>query len=309
MVKCGQGVHGQTMTRNFAFPFAIAVAGFLAFWVQVNGAKAGLLEETIPSAEDACAGVTLSRALKYGDSDQNLVDVATTANGDQMRRPVLLFVAGESFTDDGTSGDRTMRDQAMCLAAKNGLVGVAMTYRRAPANPWPAGAKDVAAAVSWIHQNADLYNGDRHDIVVVGYSVGAFHVTSFLAHKDLQIVDSDISGVVLVSGIYRPGEDAGDGERAYLGTDASKYDARSGLAALTSLEAPIVLAWSTADSPRVVAQGKTLQKFLCDAGHCPRSVVLTSRDSPASVFDPGDTEGLAHKTQQLISQLQARGLP
>src|SRR6202007_1870102 len=100
-------MHGQTMTRNFAFPFAIAVVGFLAFWVHANDAKAGLLDEAIPSAEDACKGATLSRALKYGDSEQNLVDVATTAKGDQTRRPVLLFVAGESFTDDGTSGDRT----------------------------------------------------------------------------------------------------------------------------------------------------------------------------------------------------------
>src|SRR5215469_12594643 len=174
------------MTRNFAFPFAIAVAGLVAFWVHFGGANAGLLEQAIPSAEDACAGVTLSRALKYGDSDQNLVDVATAANNDQMRRPVLLFVAGESFIDDGTSGDRTMRDQAMCLAAKNGLVGVAMTYRRAPANLWPAGAKDVAAAVSWIHENVDLFKGDREEIVVVGYAVGAFHVASFLAHKEFQ---------------------------------------------------------------------------------------------------------------------------
>src|SRR5215475_12665972 len=205
------------MTRKFAFALVVAVAACLAFGASLSGTKAGLLDDAIPSAEAACAGVTLSRALKYGDSDQNLVDVATTGGGDQVRRPVLLFVSGESFTDDGTSGDRTMRDQAMCLAAKNGLIGVAMTYRRAPANPWPAGAKDVAAAVSWIHQNADLYNGDRNEIVVVGYGVGAFHVASFLAHKELQDVDSAVAGVVLVSGIYRPGADANDGERAYLG--------------------------------------------------------------------------------------------
>ena len=297
------------MIRNFAFPLVAAVAAFLAFDVHTNRASAGLLDDAIPSAEEACDGVSLTRALKYGDSEQNLVDVATTTNSDPVARPVLLFVAGESFTDDGTTGDRTMRDQAMCLAAKNGLVGVAMTYRRAPANPWPAGAKDVAAAVSWIHENVDLYKGDRNEIVVVGYGVGAFHVASFLAHKEFQDTDSGVAGVVLVSGIYRPGADANDGERAYLGTDTSKYAAQSPLPGLIAVEVPIVLAWSTADPPRLVAQGEKLNESLCGAGHCPRTTVLTSHDSPASVFDAANTEALANKTKQLISQLQARGLP
>jgi acetyl esterase/lipase len=297
------------MIRNFAFPLAMIVAACLAVGVHTDGARAGLLEDSIPSAEEACTGVSLTRALKYGDSEQNLVDVATTAGDDSMPRPVLLFVAGESFTDEGTSGDRTMRDQAMCLAAKNGLVGVAMTYRRAPANPWPAGAKDVSAAVSWIHDNADLYKGDRNEIVVVGYGVGAFHVASFLSHKEFQAVDSGVAGVVLVSGIYRPGADANDGERAYLGSDASKYEAQSPLPGLTAVQVPIVLAWSTADPPRLVTQGEKLNASLCDAGHCPRTTVLTSRDSPASVFDAAGTRGLASQTSQLISQLQARGLP
>ncbi len=288
----------------------MTVAAVLAFGIETNSARAGLLKDALPSAEDACAGVSLTRGLKYGDSEQNYIDIATTAKADSARRPVLLFVAGASFTNDGTSGDRTMRDQAMCLAAKNGLVGVAMSYRRAPANVWPAGAKDVAAAVSWIHQNVDLYNGDRHEIVVVGYAVGAFHVASFLVHKEFQDVDSAIAGVVLVSGIYRPGKDAGEGERAYLDTDASKYDTRSALPGLTSVEVPIVLAWSTADPPRLVTQGEKLRQFLCDAGHCPRTAVLTSHDSPASIFETGGAkESLADKTRQLISQVEARGLP
>ncbi len=298
------------MTRNFAFPVVVAVAAVLAFGVCTYDARAGLLENALPSAEDACAGVSVTRGLKYGDSEQNYIDIATTGNADSAQRPVLLVVAGESFTNDGTSGDRTMRDQAMCLAAKNGLVGVAMSYRRAPANLWPAGAKDVAAAVSWIHQNVDLYNGDRHEIVVVGYAVGAFHVASFLAHKEFQDVDSGIAGVVLVSGIYRPGTDAGEGERAYLSVDASQFDTRSALPGLTKVEVPIVLAWSTADPPRLVTQGEKLRQFLCEAGHCPRTAVLTSHDSPASIFETGGAkESLADKTRQLISQVEARGLP
>src|SRR5579871_6642362 len=89
------------MTRNFAFPVVVAVAAVLAFGVCTYDARAGLLENALPSAEDACAGVSVTRGLKYGDSEQNYIDIATTGNADSAQRPVLLVVAGESFTNDG----------------------------------------------------------------------------------------------------------------------------------------------------------------------------------------------------------------
>ena len=297
------------MIKNLVVTLVVAIAAFLAPGIHSDVVRAGLVDDAIPSAEDACKDVTLSRGLKYGESDQNLVDVATL--GDKSSpRPVLLFVAGESFADDGTSADWTLRDQAMCLAAKNGMVGVAMAYRRAPQNAWPAGAKDVAAAASWIHQNIDLYGGDARAIVAVGYSVGAFHLASFLAHPEFQAADSDIAGAVLVSGIYHPGDDPNDSERSYFGADANKYDARSAFPGILKVEEPIVVAWSAVDSPKLVAQAETLRERLCKAGHCPRIAQVTDRDTPASVFDlNGAGKSLAERTRQLIDEIEMRGLP
>src|SRR6516164_3030229 len=222
--------------------------------------KAGLVEDTNSSTEpgdDPCSGLSLSRGLKYTESNQNLLNVATRGDKGTTSRPVLLFVVGESFTNEGTSADWAMRDQAMCLAARNGMVGVTMSYRRAPAYPWPAGAKDVAAAASWIHQNIDLFGGDAREIIAIGYSVGAFHLASIL-----------------------------------------------------EVEAPIVLAWSAADPPRLIAEAEQLKAGLCGAGHCPRIAELMDRETPASVFDvQGSGRSLAERTNQLISQIEARGLP
>ena len=56
--------------------------------------------------------------------------------------------------------------------------------------------------------------------------------------------------------------------------------------------------------------GRALKEKLCGAGHCPRIAVLKERDSPASVFGlDGTGDSLAERTQQLLSQVQARGLP
>ena len=139
-----------------------------------------------------------------------MLDIATgSADADQgIPRPVLLFVAGESFSVENAVDEQApMQDAAMCFAARHGMVGVRMSYRLAPANPWPAGARDVAAATSWLHQNVDLFGGNRNEIVAVGYAVGAFHVASLLAHPEFQIVDSDVAAAVLVSGIYRASAD------------------------------------------------------------------------------------------------------
>jgi acetyl esterase/lipase len=306
-----------------AVTMAAASAHRLKVEWQPNGAapiKIGLVTEAdnTPPADPgldgatSCDHVLLSRKLKYGESDQNVLDIASADATDGTPRPVLLFVAGDSFAIGGEQADATAQllEQAMCFAARNGMVAASMSYRLAPAAPWPAGARDVAAAISWIHQNIDLFRGDAREIVVIGYATGAFHVASFLAHKELQEADSDIAGAVLVSGIYRSGSDAADSERSYLGADARKYNDRSAFPGILEVEVPIVLAWSAADPPRLVTQGETLKAQLCNAGHCPRTALLTKPDSPASVFDlDGSGGSLAERTKQLLRQIETRGLP
>ena len=263
------------------------------------------------SLEETCKDVAFTRNVKYGDSDQNMLDVATTANATGESRPVLIFVAGQSFASSGDPpAANPIDDEALCLAARHGMVGVKVNYRLAPADPWPAGAKDVAAAISWVHQNADLFKGDAQAIIAVGWSVGAFHLASYLAHKEFQEGDNYIAGTVLVSGIYRADAEIGDGAKSYFGADASKYDERSAFPGIMKIEDPIVLAWSTDDPPHLVAQAAALKDGLCKAGHCPRIAVLKERDSPASLFGlDGTGDSLSERTQQLLSQVQARGLP
>jgi acetyl esterase/lipase len=261
----------------------------------------------------SCARVSFTRNLKYGESDLNVLDIATGDSKATSPRPVLLFVAGESFSGESGAPDDAGRleDEAMCFAARNGLVGVKMTYRLAPANPWPAGARDVAAATSWIHQNIDLFGGSRDEIVAIGYSVGAFHVASLLAHPEFQAPDSGVAAAVLVSGIYHSSADAGAAERAYFGADASKYDQRSVFPGILNIETPILLAWAALDPPRLVAQGERLKDLLCNsATHCPHTTVLKNRNSLSSVFELDASGGsLAQPTLELVREIEARGLP
>ncbi|PIS99363.1 carboxylesterase [Bradyrhizobium nitroreducens] len=276
--------------------------------------RAGLTDSDTTAGGTArlCEHVTFSRGLRYGESEANVLDVATSATKADTPRPVLLFVTGDTFTGDRGAPElsRQIQDQAMCFAARNDMIGVRVSYRLAPAATWPMGATDVAAALSWVHGNIDLFNGDAREIVAVGYGAGAFHVATLLAHPELQTDRADVAAVVLVSGIYRAGKDANDSEKAYLGSDAGQYNTRSVFPGILNVDVPIVLAWAADDSASTVAQGETLKKTLCGAGHCPRSALLRSRDGIASAFGlDGSGDSLAEPTLLLVHQLEARGLP
>ena len=261
----------------------------------------------------ACERVTFSRGLKYGENDLNVLDVASVEARETSRRPVLLFVAGESFVGESGAPDAaaSLQDEAMCFAARNGMVGVKMAYRLAPANPWPAGSLDVAAAASWVHQNIDLFGGNPEEIVAIGYSAGAFHVASFLAHPEFQASDSNVAGAVLVSGVYRLSADASATEKSYFGADASKYEDRSAFPGILAIEMPLLLAWSVLDPPRLVAQGEKLKELMCNSpAHCPHTTVLKDRADLAFVFGRNASNGgLAEPTLELVREIEARGLP
>jgi acetyl esterase/lipase len=268
---------------------------------------------TAADASALCTGVTFARNLKYRENDQNVLDVATADFKETSARPVLLFVAGENFAGENGIPDFTgpLQDAAMCFAARHGMVGVRMAYALAPANPWPGGVKDVAAAISWIRENIDLFRGNPEEIVAIGYSAGASHVATYLAHPEFQVGGPGVAGVILVSGLYRAGPDASAAEKAYFGDDASQYEQRSAFPGILHIETPILLSWSTLDSPQLVDQGEKLREFLCSApAHCPHITVLKERQNLSSVFGLDAVGGgLVEPTLELIREIEARGLP
>src|ERR1700689_928789 len=151
------------MTRHLLFYLLLAFSGGAsvpaAQHSQKNSAylvKAGLVAAepaspaAVPEETKSCEGVTFTRNLRYGESEQNVLEVATGSADTEpaIPRPVLLFVAGESFSAENAAPDAQVpiQDAAMGFAARHGMVGVRMSYRLPPANPWPSPPREVAAA-------------------------------------------------------------------------------------------------------------------------------------------------------------------
>ncbi|MDH2382099.1 alpha/beta hydrolase [Bradyrhizobium sp. CER78] len=232
-------------------------------------------------------GVKVERDAKYGPADRHLLDVFTP-DTTAPPRPVLIYIHGGGFTAGNKRNPGSpFYDNIMLWAVKSGFVGVNATYRLAPAFPWPAGAEDVGAIVQWVSENIASRGGEPRRIFLMGQSAGAVHVASYVSHGEFhKVKDGGLAGAIMVSGIYDlTASPAGDAERAYYGSDPSRYTERSSLQGLMASPIPFLITAAELDPPRFVEQFELLKQATCKRpSGCARSFMLPQHSHMSEVY-------------------------
>jgi acetyl esterase/lipase len=232
-------------------------------------------------------GVRIERDVKYGPADRNLLDVFTPDQASSPR-PVLIYVHGGGFTAGNKRAPGSpFYDNVMLWAVKNGFVGVNVTYRLAPQAVWPAGAEDLAAAIQWISDKIAERGGNPARIYLMGHSAGAVHVAGYVSHPEFyKVKNGGLAGAILVSGIYDlTATPAGDPERAYFGTDASRYAEQSSLQGLLKTDIPLLVAAAELDPPGFLKQFDLLKEAACKRSTgCARAIVLPQHSHMSEVY-------------------------
>jgi acetyl esterase/lipase len=232
------------------------------------------------------AGVKVTRDVAYGPDARHRLDVfAPEAQG--ALRPVLVFVHGGAFTaGNKRTGTSPFYDNIMLWAAANGMVGVNMTYRLAPQNPWPAAQDDIAAALRWVHGNVRNHGGDAARIFLMGHSAGAAHVAHYVGHPRFHVQPGGgIAGAIIVSGLFAvPPGVTNTPLNAYFGNDSSQHAAQSALPGLASTRVPLLFAFAELDPPEFPVQAKLLQDAMCAAQRCPRIHWLLAQSHMSEVY-------------------------
>jgi len=116
------------------------------------------------------ARVRVERNIAYNHhGKRGLLDVYLPADGTAKNAPVLLQVHGGGWTigNKDQQGIPLMQH----LAAK-GWVCVAINYRLAPRDPFPAHVIDVKQALAWIKEHIASYGGDPSYVAITGGSAG-----------------------------------------------------------------------------------------------------------------------------------------
>lgn len=122
-------------------------------------------------------GVVVERDIAYNEhGKRGFLDIYRPAEGIE-NAPVLLQVHGGGWT----IGKKDQQGLPLMkrLAAK-GWVCVAINYRLAPRDPFPAHIIDVKQAIAWIRENIAAYGGNPDYVAITGGSAGG-HLASLAA--------------------------------------------------------------------------------------------------------------------------------
>ncbi len=120
----------------------------------------------------------------------------TTILAKGERRPIIAYVHGGGWR----VGDKTRVHSKPQHYCRDGYIFASINYRLSPDVTHPTHMQDVAAAIAWIHKNAERLGGDPNRIILMGHSAGAHLVSlvatdpSYLAEHKLK--PADISAVV-----------------------------------------------------------------------------------------------------------------
>ncbi len=122
-------------------------------------------------------GITVEKDIAFSDAGKRgLLDVYRP-EGDISNAPVLLQVHGGGWT----IGNKDQQGLPLMhhLAAK-GWVCVAINYRLAPRDAFPAHVIDVKKAIAWIREHIGEYGGNPDYIAITGGSAGG-HLAALAA--------------------------------------------------------------------------------------------------------------------------------
>ena len=152
------------------FHFPLLRAFVLIHSIAVAALSAREAELAVPE------NVSFEKGIEFANpEDQHLqLDLAKPKTGDGPF-PTILCIHGGGFR----AGTRESYDKLCVTLAERGYVAATITYRLAPAHPFPAAVEDCKAAVRWLRANAAKYQIDPARIGVTGGSAGG-HLAQFL---------------------------------------------------------------------------------------------------------------------------------
>ena len=124
------------------------------------------------------AGVRVQRDVPFAPfGKRGMLDIYTSENTPSSGAPVLLQVHGGAWVI-GTKEQQGL--PLMQHMAAKGWVCVAINYRLAPRDRWPAQIEDVKRAIAWVKENIADHGGDPDYLAITGGSAGG-HLTALAA--------------------------------------------------------------------------------------------------------------------------------
>jgi triacylglycerol lipase len=271
---------------------AVAIAAFGHEFDAEIARQTAAIYAPVPRLYDRTA-IEVTKDLAYGPHERQRLDIHVL----KRERPSTPAPVVVTFHGGGLiGGSREGIAQVAEYFATLGYVGVNGGYRLAPESTWPEGGRDVAAAVTWLHEHAAEYGGDPEQIFVLGISTGAFHAATFVFRPGLLADGSKRpAGAILVSGPYTfDFETPSRGELAYFGEDRARWPEMVVPGNVTRADIPVLMLTAEWDNARytrsyallfeeLVIEHGVVPRYLQSLGHNHLSQLLSVGTADTSV--------------------------
>ncbi len=151
--------------------------------------------------------VRVDKDLRYSDAGKRgLLDVYRPVDREVAGAPVLIQVHGGGWTLGSKDEQGIPLMQRM---AERGWVCVAINYRLAPRDAFPAQIIDVKKAIAWVKEHIEEYGGDPSYVVISGGSAGG-HLAALAAltpndpeyQPGFEGADTQVQAAVPFYGVY-----------------------------------------------------------------------------------------------------------
>jgi acetyl esterase/lipase len=163
------------MTNRVNSPFidTFQVAADYRYISRLATATGALLISAHLAAADTKVDISTGAVYVQRDSGPLKADIYVPKGDGPF--PGMLVVHGGAWS----MGTREQLAGAALFLAEHGYTAVAIDYRLAPQDKWPAQIYDCAAAVRWMREHALQYKIDPKKIGAFGYSAGG-HLVAML---------------------------------------------------------------------------------------------------------------------------------
>jgi arylformamidase len=207
--------------------------------------------------------VTPERAA-YGPTEIERLDIYKTS---RPNAPINVFVHGGAWRN-GQAKDSAYLAEPFINAGAHFVIPDFVQVQDAGGNLMPM-ARQVRSAVAWVHRNAASFGGDPNRIYITGHSSGA-HLAGVTVvtdwQKDFGLPANMIKGGLLISGMYDLKAVRLSKRSQYVNFTDEIEEALSSQRHLDRLNAPIIVAYGTQETPEFQRQSREFAAAVKAAG-------------------------------------------
>lgn len=221
-------------------------------------------ERYVTNSDSARTRIGEPRNFRYGDGDDETLDVYSPGTTDG---PVHVFVHGGAWF----TGDARRHGFLAEPFVNAGGHFVAINYASVDdtgGSLLPL-ADQVRRAVGWVYANARRFGGDNRRIYLSGHSAGA-HLAGVALTTDwkaaLGLPQDVVKGALLCSGMYDLEPVSLSARRNYVDFDERTLEQLSPQRHIERLNAPLIIAYGSLESPEFQRQSRDFAAAVRDAG-------------------------------------------